>query len=535
MHRIPYSQIPNQPQILLDAIDSFSKVSAFFNGNFRDPDSYRNLWRDIQTFPFKRQAVSDVLVKELKRLHAPAAALDNARLIADSKTASVLTGQQIGLIGGPIYTVVKAIAAIRWAEHLSQVLDTPVVPIFWMEGEDHDFEEIRRVSVLDRDGNLASVALDDHHSNPHRVVGWRRPKKEMSTFFERLADVLPAGLHRNDVMDRVRDCYKPGTSLSDAFARWMLQWLGDYGLVVAGSLNPGLKQLASPYFQRAVAQADRHAMIFKKRQEEIQSSGYPCTLTPSTEFQFFYILEDGVRKPVPRDMSEDGMTKDDLLKIAKDQPERFSPKAVLRPVIQDVLFPTVAIIAGPSELCYFPQVQSFYQDCKRPMPVIIPRPGITMMEKSWARNLKKLSLTVEDFFQPEAALNKRLAMEAHSDLLFGMETMTANIARILRDLESQASSSMPVQSKHAEKLRQDVESRIQQFLTRIQNDLAASDEITMRRVEELRTVIFPNGKLQERVYSPLIFLIRHGFQWVADQLASVPVDEFEHVVLPMEE
>ena len=535
MHRIPYKRIPNQPQILLDALDSFAKVSGFFNGNFRDPDSYRNVWSDIQSFPFKRQQVSDILVKELDRLDAPAASLDNARLLADSKTAALLTGQQIGLLGGPIYTAVKAIAAIQWAERLSKVLDTPVIPIFWMEGEDHDFEEIRHVNILDRDGNRLSVDLEDRHSNPHRVVGWRCPRKEMSAFLEHLDNVLPAGLHRDDVMDCVRACYKPGMSLSDAFARWMLRWLGDRGLVVAESLNPDLKRLASPYFQRAVTQADHHGKIFKKRQEEIESSGYPCRLTPSTEFHLFYILENGVRKPVPRDASKDGMTKENLLKIAKDEPEHFSPKAVLRPIIQDVLFPTVAIVAGPGELCYFPQVQSFYQDYKRAMPVVIPRPGVTMMEKSWSRNLKKLSLTVEDFFQSEAALNKKLAMEAHSDLLFGIETMTANVSRILHDMESRVTSSLPGESKHVEKLRLDVESRIQQFLNRIQNDLAAGDEITMRRVEELRTAILPDGKLQERAYSPLIFLVRHGFQWIADQLASVPIDEFEHVVLPLEE
>ena len=145
MQTIPYNQIPKQPPIFVDAVQTFSNVSAFFNGDFRDPASFRNVCEVVQTMPFRRQEVSDVLVQEQVRHGAPKEAIRNAELLAQSNCAAVLTGQQIGMLGGPLYTIIKAQAAIQWAERLSDILEIPVVPIFWMEGEDHDFQEIRVV------------------------------------------------------------------------------------------------------------------------------------------------------------------------------------------------------------------------------------------------------------------------------------------------------------------------------------------------------------------------------------------------------
>jgi len=536
MQTIPYNRIPNQPPIFLDAVDAFGKVSDYFNGDFRDPDSFKRVWQDTQSFPFKRKALADVLSKELARLEAPEASRENAKVIAEPESATVLTGQQIGVIGGPIYTVIKAVAAIRWAERLSDTLDIPVVPIFWMEGEDHDFEEIRRVSVMDRDGNRVSVELEDRRPDPLHVIGWHRPESEMEAFLKQLDDVLPAGMHRDVVMDRVRSCYRPGNSLSDAFARWLLSWLGDRGLVVVESLNPDLKRLAAPYFQRAVRDADKHAELFYKRAKELHATGYPCTLTPSHAFHFFYRLEEGVRKPVPRDPGRaGGVPQKDLLRLAKNHSERMSPKAVLRPVIQDVLFPTIAIVAGPGEVSYFPQVHPLYRDFERPMPVIVPRPGVTLMEKSWLRNVDKLSLSVEDFFLTQDSLSRKMAAAQHGDALAGLDEKIRRVEKDLRHLESEAESSIPARSRKAERLRQEIGSRLQHFRNRIQSDIAAGDEETASKIQRLRTAVFPEGKLQERAYSPLNFLIRHGFQWMADRLASVPVDAYQHVVLPVEE
>jgi bacillithiol biosynthesis cysteine-adding enzyme BshC len=535
MQQIPYDRIPGQPSIFVDAVMSFDRVSRFFNGDFRDAESFRKVWRDVQSLQFQRREVSDILVEEQEQFGNSQAALENAKLIARPECAAVLTGQQIGVLGGPLYTVIKAVAAVQWAKHLADVLDTPVVPIFWMEGEDHDFEEVRPAHLLDQDGKLVSVALEDTRPDSHYVVGWHRPGREMNGFLKQLDEVLPLGLHHDDVMKKVRACYSSDVSLSEAFGRWISGWLGGRGLVVTESLNPEMKRAAASCFKRAVNRSDILAGLFRERMQVLEDSALPCTLTPSLDFHFFYILDRGVRIPVPRLGSANGMTPEVLSTLAVEHPEFFSPKAVLRPIVQDTLFPTVAIVAGPGEMSYFPQVQPFYEDFDRPMPVIVPRPGITLLEKTWSKNLHRLSLEPEDLFLPWESLNKKLLTQDDAEVISGLESRVSHVKEALGDLTIQASKVGGRLEQGAEKFQQDIDSRMQKFVSKAQDILASRNRDTEEMVQRLRTAIFPGGVLQERGLNPLTFLVRHGFDWVANRLASVPIDEYEHFVIPLEE
>jgi bacillithiol biosynthesis cysteine-adding enzyme BshC len=530
MKPIPYDQLPDQPLIFLDAIRSFPKVARFFNGDFRDSESFRSVWEQLHPFPFLRKEVSELLLREQERFGAPKAACDNARLLSDANCAAVLTGQQIGILGGPLYTTIKAVAAIGWAKRLTEVLGIPVIPIFWMEGEDHDFEEVRRVNLLDRNGHLVSLQLEDRRSSSHQVVGWHIPGDEMQRFLDLLDDTLPPGLHHQQVMECARTCYRPGVSLTDGFGKWLSAWLGEQGLLVTESLNPELKKLAAPWFQKAVLRSDTHVELYQKRAQELEAAGYSCTLTPNPEFHFFYILKDGVRTAISRIES----SQEQLSKLALEHPEVFSPKAILRPIIQDVLFPTVAIIAGPGEVSYLPQVQPFYQDFERPMPLIIPRPGVTLMEKAWSRNLEKVSLSVQDIFLPRETLGAKIVKRDDSGVTEQIDKKLHPIKQSLDELEAQFSDE-PSLSNLTGKFRKDMEARLQQYKKRIHESIAAKNTDILEKIEALRIVIYPIGKLQERGLSSLNFLCRHGFQWVAERLAAVPIDEFDHAVIPMEE
>jgi bacillithiol biosynthesis cysteine-adding enzyme BshC len=531
MQPIPYDQLPGQPLIFLDVIRSFPKVARFFNGDFRNEESYRKVWQNLQSFPFQRQAVSHILLREQERLNAPTEACENAKLIANPQCAAVLTGQQVGILGGPLYTLIKAVAAIGWAKRLSGILNTPVVPIFWMEGEDHDFEEIRRVNILNRQNQLISVELEDTRSHSHLAVGWHIPSEEMTRFLDVVEDALLPGLHHDEVITRIRSCYGGGASLSDGFGKWLSTWLGEQGLVVIESLNPELKRIAAPYFQKAVERSEIHSNLFRRRKQELEATGYSCTLTPNPDFYFFYILEDGVRTAVSR--TESSIAR--LLELAKNHAEVFSPKAILRPIIQDVLFPTVAIVAGPGEVSYFPQVQPFYQDFEHPMPIIIPRPGVTLLEKSWQRNLDKLPLLVPDLFLPMELLNRKISQQDDSVLTDDVENKLHQASQILDELESQISKDNQALSEITEKFRQDIESRFTQYQQRVQGIIAKRNTEMLDKIQQLRSVIYPNENLQERVLSPLNFLCRHGFNWVAERLYSVPIDIFEHYIVPLEE
>jgi uncharacterized protein YllA (UPF0747 family) len=224
-----------------------------------------------------------------------------------------------------------------------------------------------------------------------------------------------------------------------------------------------------------------------------------------------------------------------LLKLADEHPEQFSPKAVLRPIVQDALYPTIAIVAGAGEISYFPQVQPLYQEFQRPMPVIVPRPGITLLEKNWSRKLGKLSLSVSDLMQPQDSMHKKAMTADDSKFLEKLDERRRQIDTILTSLGSDVTDKYPDQEQRSHKLRQDVDGRIQRFVKSLQDAMVNRNQAVTESVQQLRTALYPGDGLQERGLSPLNFLVRHGFEWVSDRLRSAPIDRFEHCIIPLED
>ena len=295
---------------------------------------------------------------------------------------AVVSGQQVGLFGGPAYAFYKAIAAVRIARDLTeQGIDA--VPVFWMATEDHDLDEVRRVSFFD-DGKLVKFELPANVGNLAPVgripLGSGDRGLAIGGHWRLLGAQEPGS-----VAQILSECYTPDETYGSAFGKLFARLLAASGLILLDPLDLRLHQIAEPIFAKAIEQRDSLEEQLLDRGKALEKADYGAQVKVSSRSTvLFHISRDG-RQAITSDAGkfESGgksWTKAELLAAIHDEPENFSPNALLRPVVQDFLLPTVAYIGGPSEISYFAQSEVLYRNLLGRMPVMLPRAGFTLVD-----------------------------------------------------------------------------------------------------------------------------------------------------------
>src|SRR5258707_4990545 len=391
---LPIEALPHQPQLLLDYLNSYDRVSAFYQHK-PQLESVLKAARDLQFPADRRSAVTAILRQQNELLGSGAATRTNLDRLEKGAVA-VVSGQQVGLFGGPCYAVYKAIAAVRIAKDLTEQ-GINAVPVFWMATEDHDLDEVRKVSFF-HEGLLMKLELPGGVGNGAPVG--RIP------LGSGIAELLQAGSvalggAQSQLARMLADCYGAEDTYGSGFGKLFARLLGDSGLILLDPLDLRLHQLAEPVLANAIEQRDALEEQLLQRGTALENAGYPAQVKVTARSTVpFHISRDG-RQAVTSNAGnfESGnnrWTKSQLLAAIHGEPESFSPNALLRPVVQDFLLPTVAYIGGPSEISYFAQSEVLYRCLLGRMPVMLPRAGFTVVDTKAQRLLKQYGLQVED-------------------------------------------------------------------------------------------------------------------------------------------
>ncbi len=492
-----------------------------------------------------RDAVADVLTEQNAAWGAADAALvDRLRL---PESVAVVTGQQLGLFAGPLYTVYKALTAVRLAERLEAETGRPVVPVFWLADEDHDFEEIHR-AVFSDGPDVRFVAYEDGRppdANRGPVGRLSLDADALAEAFRQLEAALPDGPHRADALRLAHEAYVPGRSMRDAFAH-LLAALAP-GLVLMSADDARLKRLAAPLFRREVEGWARTYGDLEARSGALEAAGFHAQIGPSP-VNLFWIGEDGQRLPLdpaghPSDPAGERfelrgtgvqIATADLLARLDAEPERFSPNVVLRPLMQDVLLPTAAYVAGPGEAAYFAQLGPVYERFGVPMPVIEPRLSLTVVEPGVAKVLDRYGLGVADLAGDLQPLWRRLSLaESDLDLDGAFAEARARAATLAADLEAIATAVDASLDGAAGAARAAVEKAIGRLETKTVRVEKRHHETIRERLERAQAALWPAGSLQERALSPLQLVAARGRYALRDLAAAVPLDaSVHHLVQP---
>jgi uncharacterized protein YllA (UPF0747 family) len=449
-----------------------------------------------------RTAAAAVIGATNRAWGGDATALAAAERLAEHGTLAVVTGQQPGLFGGPLYSLIKAMSTVAAALELEEQSGQPAVPVFWIEGDDHDFEEIRNAWMLDRTGSPAPLRYEPRDEDVGLPAFRRILDESVLGLHGRLPGILPETEYTGDLLAAVRDAYAPGRSLSEAFGRLLLHLSRGTGLLVMDPTAPELKRLAFPVYEAAIRHeaAGRRQIIDRTRQ--IERIGFRGQAAPEG-YGVFCTGITGVRTRVLTG-SADGSPQ----AVLDGCVERLSAAVLLRPLVQDFLLPTAMYVGGPSEIAYHAQMGDLYDLHQIPRPLVIPRHQVAIITKSQLRVLDHDGIGFDELSAgDEAALNRRAADPvAEAAFASANEAVDASLADVERAVDAVDKSLAGA----ARRARGKVHAILADLEAKSVRAAKRRDEERRQRFLRARSALFPGGTPQERRLSPVVFANRYG-------------------------
>ena len=405
MDTISFKQIPHQSVLFLDQQFESKDLSNYYPNKSIDTKEFCR--EVLDNFRVNREDLCDALVRENISYDVGKGTLKNIEKLRSNDCVAVLTGQQAGLFSGPVYTIYKALSAIKFAEKLrSEGINA--VPIFWVATEDHDFDEVRKTVGLDKNSKIFRAENNPEGLVENAPVGFIKSDDSIETTIRDFFNEFSATEFTSVVSGLITDTFKSGDIYSDSFTKFLAKLFNRYGLIFASPLNKDLRRLSSPIFVEAIESAEVIVSGLRKRDAELKRDGYHSqVLVEEDFFPFFYIGKDHKRNALRCDKSnskirtQDGrfeFTTEKLSQIARDSPSSLSPSALMRPIVQDYLFPTVCYFGGAAEIAYFAQNSVIYEALKRPITPIRHRASFTVIESKHKKTLDKYELGFKDLF-----------------------------------------------------------------------------------------------------------------------------------------
>jgi len=505
-----FSQLPHQPKLFLQFVERFSSVKEFYS-HAPKMEAVRNVARKLK-FPQERRAeVASALREQNTAFGAGEATFQNLASLEEGAVA-VVSGQQVGLFSGPAYAIYKALTAIQIADELSRE-GIPGVPIFWMATEDHDLEEVRH-STWFEGGELRRFELP-LASEAGMPVG-RIPLGPQVAEMAREAGALLTGRGSELLARYLGESYAPAETYGSAFGKLFARLFAEHGLILLDPLDPRLHRVAAPLYRKAMEERDALNEKLLERAKELDKAGYEAQVRVTARSTLLFRMCGAVRQPVGvsngKFMSGDkAWTREELFCAVEAESECFSPNALLRPVVQDYLLPTVAYIAGPAEISYFAQAEVIYRHLLGRMPVILPRSGFTVLDAKAEKILRRYGLKVEDAWAGSQELRRKMETSSvPKPLGKNLDKGVAQTERMLAQLEKQIVRLDPTLAGAVETAQKKIAYQMEKLRRKAGKALDQKTGLIAGHERFLKSLLYPHKGLQSRELCLLPFLAQWG-------------------------
>jgi len=516
-----HTELPHTSKLFSDLLYRFDRVSNFYPHSPFDPKALESAASEIQ-FPAERRAA---LIEALRAQNPASPSLES---LAQQGTVAILTGQQVGLYGGPAYTIYKALTAVRLARQLT-ANGIPAVPVFWVATEDHDLAEVSSCWTFTHDQKPVLLRTP-HPEISDRPVG-ALPLENLP--HEALRKSLAGFPFADEVTAIAERTYTDGSSFGQAFVALLRELLASYDLLFFDPMHPASRRLAAPFLKQAVEQAPDLTIKLLERNRQLNDAGYHAQVHIEKDTSLFFLLHEGHRLNLRR---RDGTYhhRDRQWSAAElaARAEELSPNATLRPVVQDYMFPTVAYIGGPAELAYLAQSQVIYQSLLGRMPVALPRNCFTIIDERSGKLLRRYDLRLDALFPGEDTFRETLASrlsppEVNTAISEASHLTKAQLEHLLGVVGSFDPTLGAALQKSSAKIQYQI-AKMQRKVAResLRRDLRAQEE-----AHHLFHALYPHKHLQERFYAILPFLARHGMDLIDRIYDNVHPDCPDHHLL----
>ena len=521
---LPFSSIPHTARLFDDYLHAFDRVKQFYARPPLSQDWWAEETKKIQYPAERRQAVTAILERQNRAFGAGEKTLANIQRLREG-AAAVVTGQQVGLFGGPLFCILKALTAVIMAEKAGEV------PVFWMATEDHDLEEI----------NTANLPAGDHLQRftvnvPHREgapVGTIEFTDEITAAVQQ----VEALFGQSEISELLAASYRKGETFGTAFAKFYAKVFSDLGVVFLDPLDPELHRIAQPVFRSALEKSEEINQALLERNKELEAAGYTAQVKVTPSHTLCFYLEDGARTPVKHHdkeffVGERKIAATEMLQETERCPERFSANVLLRPVIQDYLLPTLCYIGGPAEVAYFAQIEVVYRKLAGRLTPIVPRIFATLVEPRQAKLLDRYQISLPDLFSGPEKTRELVGSRALPDsILKSFDQAAQHLEQALTLIQEPLEKLDRTLTDAAENAGSKMRYQLQGLRDKAARAEARKNTEVARHADELVTTLYPNKDLQEREIGSVYFLLKYGLSVVEQIKSAVQAGCAEHQVI----
>jgi bacillithiol biosynthesis cysteine-adding enzyme BshC len=507
---LPFRQLPHQSKLFLQFLDNFSSVKQFY-GPPPTIEAAKKAAKSLEYPRERRSEVAAILGEQNAALGAGEATRENLKRFAAGAVA-VVSGQQVGLFGGPAYAIYKAVSAIQMAQELTK-LGVDAVPVFWMATEDHDLDEVR-VSNWFHEGKLTRFELPGN-GDAGKPVGGISLGPQVTEMVHEASRILTAA-GGEFVAGIFRESYGAQETYGGSFGKLFTRLFAEQGLILLDPLDARLHRVAEEVLRQAVEEREELNEALLARGKDLDKAGFAAQVKVTSRSTLLFGMRGGKRQPIAVSggkfaCGEQSWTKEELVRAVQAEPEKFSPNALLRPVLQDFLLPTAAYVAGPAEIAYFAQAEVIYKKLLGRMTVILPRAGYTILDAKAEKLLRRYGLKVEDVWRGSQELRRKMETSSVPTTLGkNFDKSVKESAKTLAQLKKQIVRLDPTLSGAVETAQKKIAFQLEKLKRKTGKAQALKAGLIAAHEEFLESLLYPHKMLQSRELCFLPFLASWG-------------------------
>jgi bacillithiol biosynthesis cysteine-adding enzyme BshC len=410
--------------------------------------------------------------------------------------------------------------------------------VFWLATEDHDLEEVSQGAILDEEYNLVRLRDSGNRPSPRSPVGEVRHTDEISAALTQMETLLPEGESRSRLLQDLRECYVPGATWGESFARFLTRIFGRWGVILMDPMDEAVHRLSSGVYQQALVKAAELRAGISEGSRALVQHGYHAQVHVGDDSTLVFVARHGDRLALhQRDgkffiEGSEEISLSELQSLLAARPLDFSPNVLLRPLVQDSLLPTLAYVAGPSELAYLGQEQSLYTALGRPQPVVFPRAAFTLLDSRTDRLMEKYKLSLEDVWQGDEHLSQRVAASGFAEgWSERFDQGERELERLLDSLQGDIEKLDPTLLDTLQHAKEKMKYQMERLRGKLTRAALSRSDLLVRHVQSLSRFLLPHKDLQERRVGGAYFLGRAGYELLDRLLAQIQVHCSDHQTL----
>lgn len=437
----------------------------------------------------------------------------------EGNEAVVITGQQPAVFAGPLYSIYKAITAIKLAEELSSKFQTPVIPIFWVGSEDHDFDEAATVYFPTRKHTTEPITLPMRAEYEGKALHQVSVNDDYSKLIDTLVEHTNGGEFRHEIEEFLRTSLAASNSLAEWSTRILARFFHNTSLVFFAPHLEAARRCSAKVIRQAIENPLVVTNAVNEGAGRMEALGYSAQVEKNENECAFFYEKDGMRAKVIWENDtfvlpdlDCTMTQNEMLEVLESNPERFSPNVALRCIVQQHLFPTAAYVAGPGELAYWGQFKGVFEAFQARMPIVYPRIQAMLISTKLLKLCRRYNIVRAELFAPgDELLNKSLRSITETPEIEFLTKTRIEVENLLSDLESKLATNAKVASNMAASLANDIERKMDRLETNLLRADKSRRETVENHVCRIQSMLAPNRKPQERVHTIVPYLFEHGW------------------------